>query len=707
MKPQDTPPPGANPRAKKQDKTPPPQPKGFRFGSPLAYIFLLVLGFMLFRNVFQDAGVQRVSYSRFRDAISEGRFSRVQLSPEWVKGYLKEGAAPAQQGGESANANTANDNGSNAPATPAAGSGGAGPLRGEPGALPWMAYRVQGDNDLVPMLEEKGVQYEAVPQSNFSDVLWIWLVPLALAFVFWSFMMRRMAGGMGQGPQGVMSFGKTRAKVQAEADTGVGFKDVAGVDEAVDELREIVEFLKTPEKFRRLGGRIPKGVLLVGPPGTGKTLLARAVAGEAGVPFFSLSGSEFVEMFVGVGAARVRDLFAQATAKAPCIIFIDELDAIGKSRNAGVAGGHDEREQTLNQLLAEMDGFDSRAGLIIIAATNRPEILDSALMRPGRFDRQVLVDRPDKRGRERVLEIHSKGVKLGPDVDIKNIASRTPGFAGADLANVVNEAALLAARKNRDAVLKADFEEAIERVVAGLQKKNRRMNEREKEIVAHHEAGHTVVGWMLPNAERVTKVSIIPRGLAALGYTMSMPLEDRYLMSFDELRDKMAAMMGGRAAEEIFVGEVSTGASNDLKQATDVAKMMVRDYGMSSLGPVALGADQGPGFLRSAGLPETRTYSEQTARMVDEEIRKMVTEALDRARAVLTQHRDKVEALAARLLAVEVVDEDDLRVLLGPKATSGRGLLHPEARQVVSAHPVGEEPLPPDAHHATGTLPDV
>jgi cell division protease FtsH len=683
MKPQNTMPPGLSPRGKKQEKPPPPV-KGFRFGSPLGYILLLVLGFMLFRNVFQDAGVQRKSYSEFRAAIEQDRFSRVQLSPDWVKGFLKE-------------------------AGPSAGTTGGGTerLRSEPGALPWLAYRVQGDEDFVRVLEQKGVQYEAVPQSNFGDVLLVWLVPLGLAFLFWSFMMRRMAGGMGQGPQSVMSFGKTRAKVQAEADTGVGFKDVAGVDEAVDELREIVEFLKTPEKFRRLGGRIPKGVLLVGPPGTGKTLLARAVAGEAGVPFFSLSGSEFVEMFVGVGAARVRDLFAQATAKAPCIIFIDELDAIGKSRNAGVAGGHDEREQTLNQLLAEMDGFDSRAGLIILAATNRPEILDSALMRPGRFDRQVLVDRPDKRGRERVLEIHSRGVKLGPDVDLKSIASRTPGFAGADLANVVNEAALLAARRNRDAVMRADFEEAIERVVAGLEKKNRRMNEREKEIVAHHEAGHAVVGWMLPHAERVTKVSIIPRGIAALGYTMSLPLEDRYLMSFDELRDKMASMMGGRAAEEIFIGEVSTGASNDLKQATEIAKLMVRDYGMSSLGPVALGADQ-HAFLRSAGGPEIRTYSEQTARMVDEEIRKMVTEALDRAREVLTTHRDKVEALAARLLATEVVEEDEIRRLLGPKATAERGLLHPEARQVISAHPAGgEETPPPGAHHSNGKLPDI
>ncbi len=686
MKPQNLPPPGIDPRGKKHEKPTPPKP-GFRFGSPLGYVLLLVLGFMLFRNVFQDAGVRRVSYSQFREAVQQGQFSRVQVATDWVKGFRKEDAPAAPEGQPKDTA-------------------GLGTLRGEPSALPWLAYRVPDDEQLIPLLEQQGIQYEAVPQSGFGEVLWLLLLPLGIGFLFWSFMARRMAGGMGQGPQSVMSFGKTRARVQAEADTGVGFKDVAGVDEAVDELREIVDFLKTPEKFRKLGGRIPKGVLLVGPPGTGKTLLARAVAGEAGVPFFSLSGSEFVEMFVGVGAARVRDLFAQATAKAPCIIFIDELDAIGKSRNSGMAGGHDEREQTLNQLLAEMDGFDSRAGLIILAATNRPEILDSALMRPGRFDRQVLVDRPDKRGRERVLEIHSKGVKLGPDVDLKSIASRTPGFAGADLANVVNEAALLAARRNREFVMRADFEEAIERVVAGLEKKNRRMNEREKDIVAHHEAGHAVVGWMMPHAERVTKVSIIPRGLAALGYTMSLPLEDRYLMSLDELRDKMASMMGGRAAEEIFIGEVSTGASNDLKQATDIARMMVRDYGMSTLGPVALGAEHGPGFLRSAAGPELRTYSEQTARMVDEEIRKLVTEALERARTVLRDNREKVEALAARLLAIEVIEENDLQNILGPKVTAQRGLLHPEARQEVSAHPVGAESTSSSTQHAD-KLPDA
>ena len=534
---------------------------------------------------------------------------------------------------------------------------------------PWLASRVD-DPELTPLLESKKIEFEAVPSSGLGEGLWIWGLPLLLGFAFWTWMMRRMGtGGLGHGPQSVMSFGKTRARVQAEANTGVGFEDVAGIDEAVDELREIVEFLQTPEKFRRLGGRIPKGVLLVGPPGTGKTLLARAVAGEAGVPFFSLSGSEFVEMFVGVGAARVRDLFSQAQAKAPCIIFIDELDAIGKTRSAGSVGGHDEREQTLNQMLAEMDGFDARAGLIIIGATNRPEILDSALLRPGRFDRQVLVDRPDKRGRERILIIHARAVQLAADIDLRSIAARTPGFAGADLANVVNEAALLAARRDHPAVQRPDFEEAIERVVASLQKKNRRISEREKEIVAHHEAGHAVVGWLLPNSERVHKISIIPRGLSALGYTMSLPLEDRYLMSLDELRDKMAAMMGGRAAEELFIGEISTGASNDLKQATDLAKLMVRDYGMSGeIGPVALG-EQGSPFLQSAAIPELRTYSEQTARMVDAEIRRIVQEALERARGVLRANRSRVEALAARLLATEVVEEPELVLILGPKVT--------------------------------------
>ena len=637
---------GLNPRGRKHDKKPESSRFRLPIGSPLGYLLLVFLGFLFFRNAFQDVGTRRVTYSEFKDALRKGQFAKVQISNDWVKGFLKENTVAAPAGEQ----------------TP----------RSQPSSLPWLAHRVPGDDELVKLLDQQHVDYEAVPSSAFGDAFWVWLMPLVLAVVFLGLMMRRM-GGLGQGPQSVMSFGKTRAKIQSESNTGVGFKDVAGIDEAVEELREIVEFLKTPEKFRRLGGRIPKGVLLVGPPGTGKTLLARAVAGEAGVPFFSLSGSEFVEMFVGVGAARVRDLFAQASAKAPCIIFIDELDAIGKSRNGGVVAGHDEREQTLNQLLAEMDGFDAKTGLIILAATNRPEILDSALLRPGRFDRHVLVDRPDKRGREQILQIHAREVKLGPDVDLKSLASRTPGFVGADLANVVNEAALLAARKGHDAVMNSDFEEAIERVVAGLEKKNRRMNEREKEIVAHHEAGHAVVNWLLPHAEPVHKVSIIPRGLAALGYTMSLPLDDRYLMSLDELRDKMAGMMGGRAAEEIFIGEISTGAANDFKQATEIARLMVRDYGMSDvIGPVSLGEERSNVFLRSAAMPEFRVQSERTAQMVDQEIRSLVTEALERARDILRNHRDMVEAVAARLRAVEVVENQELQRILGPKASPSK-----------------------------------
>jgi cell division protease FtsH len=544
--------------------------------------------------------------------------------------------------------------------------------------LPWFAVRVPGDTQLVPLLESKHIEYEAVTESSTMDLIWMLAVPIGLGLLFVSWLTRRMSGGMPGGPPGVMSFGKTKARVYMESSTGVTFKDVAGIDEAVDEIREIVEFLKTPAKFRRLGGRIPKGVLLVGPPGTGKTLLARAVAGEAGVPFFSLSGSEFVEMFVGVGAARVRDLFQQAASKAPAIIFIDELDAIGKSRNAGVFGGHDEREQTLNQMLAEMDGFDARAALIVIAATNRPEILDPALMRPGRFDRQVLVDRPDRRGREQILRIHAREVKLGADVDLREVAARTPGFAGADLANVVNEAALLAARKDRDKVVAADFMEAIERVVAGLEKKTRRMNEREKEIVAYHESGHAVVSTLCRYAEPVTKISIIPRGLAALGYTLQLPLEDRYLMSREELLDKMAGLMGGRAAEEIMVGSISTGASNDLKQATEIARMMVVEYGMSdAIGPINL-AERRSTFLngeKGFGGFGDKNYSERMQRRIDEEVSRLLEEAMSRARSLVSEHRDALSRVAARLLAVEVIEGDELRRILREA-----GALVPEKR---------------------------
>jgi cell division protease FtsH len=616
-----------NPRGKKLDKQP---GSGPRFGSPLVYVLLLLVGFLLLRSLFQDAGFQRVPYSRLLERVQSDGCQKVVLSNEWVKCYPK-----------------------------------AGETKGE---LPWFAVRVAGDTTLVKTLQDKRIEYDAVSESGMSEMIWMLIVPIGIGLLFVSWLTRRMSGGMPGGPPGVMSFGKTKARVYMESNTGVTFKDVAGVDEAADELKEIVEFLKMPAKFRRLGGRIPKGVLLVGPPGTGKTLLARAVAGEAGVPFFSLSGSEFVEMFVGVGAARVRDLFQQAAAKAPAIIFIDELDAIGKSRNAGVFGGHDEREQTLNQMLAEMDGFDSRTALIVLAATNRPEILDPALMRPGRFDRQVLVDRPDRKGREDILRIHSREVKLGADVDLKLVAARTPGFAGADLANVVNEAALLAARKDRDKVVMADFMEAIERVVAGLEKKTRRMNEKEKEIVAYHESGHALVSSLCAHSEPVHKISIIPRGLAALGYTLQLPLEDRYLMSREELLDKMAGLMGGRAAEEIVVGSISTGASNDFKQATDIARLMVTEYGMSeALGPISYAERGRSPFLRTAdgmaGLTD-KAYSERTQRRIDEEVSRLMEEAMQRARELIVRHRDALSRVAARLLQTEVIEGEELRRIL-------------------------------------------
>jgi len=617
------------PRAKKIEK---PAGAASPLKSPFALVLLLLVGFLLVRTLFQDAGFQRVPYSRLVEHIKADGCAKVALSADWVKCYPKAEVAGKAE-------------------------------------LPWFAVRVTGDTTLVPLLEQKHLEYEAVAESNFNEMIWMLAVPVGIGLFFVSWLSRRMNGGMPGGPPGgVMSFGKTKARVYMESNTGITFKDVAGIDEATDELKEIVEFLKTPGKFRRLGGRIPKGVMLVGPPGTGKTLLARAVAGEAGVPFFSLSGSEFVEMFVGVGAARVRDLFQQAAAKAPAIIFIDELDAIGKSRNGGMFGGHDEREQTLNQMLAEMDGFDAHTALIVIAATNRPEILDPALMRPGRFDRQVLVDRPDRRGREEILRIHSREVKLGPDVDLKLIGSRTPGFAGADLANVVNEAALLAARKDRDKVVMADFMEAIERVVAGLEKKTRRMNEKEKEIVAYHESGHALVSSLCEHSEPVHKISIIPRGMAALGYTLQLPLEDRYLMQREELVDKMAGLMGGRAAEEVVMGSVSTGASNDFKQATEIARLMVTEYGMSdALGPISLSQQSRSPFLMGApgggGLTD-KNYSERTQRRIDQEVSRFVEEAMQRARELVSRHREALGRVAARLLAVEVVEGDELRRIL-------------------------------------------
>ncbi len=521
------------------------------------------------------------------------------------------------------------------------------------------------DPDLVKLLDQQGIKYRALQEKTWLTSLLSWVVPTILLVALWVYFFRRIGTGAG----GLMSVGKSKAKVYMEDETKVTFADVAGVEEAEEELKEIIEFLKHPAKFQVLGGKIPKGVLLVGPPGTGKTLLARAVAGEAGVPFMSLSGSDFVEMFVGVGAARVRDLFTQAQEKAPCIIFIDELDALGKARTLSPISGQEERENTLNQLLSEMDGFDTRKGVIIMAATNRPEILDPALIRPGRFDRHILVDRPSLKGREDILKIHIRQVKLALDVNLQTLAARTPGMVGSDLANIVNEAALLAARKNKQAVEMEDLEEAIDRVVAGLEKRNRMMNPREKEIVAYHETGHALVAEALPRLDPVHRVSIIPRGIGALGYTMQLPTEDRYLMTKGELEDRMAVMLGGRVAEELQFNEISTGAQNDLYRATDIARSMVREYGMSDkLGPISFERERRPLFLEimSGG---SKDYSEATAQEIDREVHHLVEKAHHRAREILESRRPVLEKVAKVLLEKEVIEGEELRQLLQENAT--------------------------------------
>ncbi len=516
------------------------------------------------------------------------------------------------------------------------------------------------DPALVRELEEAKVRFAGRLQSTWVTALLSWVLP-ALVFVgIWMFFMKRMGAA-----SGLVSLGKSKAKVYMEKQTGVTFQDVAGIDEARAELMEIVDFLKTPDRYKRLGGKIPKGVLLAGAPGTGKTLLAKAVAGEAGVPFFSMSGSEFVEMFVGMGAARVRDLFAQAQQKAPCIIFIDELDALGKARGMNPMGGHDEREQTLNQLLVEMDGFETNKGVIIMAATNRPEILDPALLRPGRFDRQVVLDRPDLKGREKILQVHTKNVSMGPDVNLVEIAARTAGFVGADLANLVNEAALRAARRGSEKVAMQDFDEAAERVVAGLERKSRVMNPVEKETVAYHEAGHALVAESRPNADRVSKVSIIPRGVAALGYTLQTPTEDRYLMRRAELLDRIDVLLGGRVAEEIVFGDISTGAQNDLQRVTDLARHMVTQYGMSeTLGLVTFEEPRTNPFLNVSGMGRAREYSEKTAQAIDDEVCTIVANARERVRETLTARRAALDAMAKLLLEKEAIDRKDLEALL-------------------------------------------
>ena len=519
---------------------------------------------------------------------------------------------------------------------------------------------LEGD-EIRAMLDDNGVAYDVrIEEDWFSGIL-IWLIPIALLVAFWVFIFRRMNPG-----QQVLNIGKNKASLyDKQTENKVSFKDVAGLEEAKEEVEEVVEFLKNPKKFTKLGGSLPKGVLLVGPPGTGKTLLARATAGEADTPFFSLSGSDFVEMFVGVGAARVRDLFKQAKEKAPCIVFIDEIDSIGRSRGRGMMmGSNDERENTLNQLLNEMDGFDSDKGVIIMAATNRPDVLDSALLRPGRFDRQILIDKPDLNGRIKVLEVHATKLRLSDDIDLKLLASQTPGFAGAELANLCNEAALLAARRGKEAVEMIDFQDAIERVVAGLEKKNKLISPRERKIVAYHESGHAIVGWFLEHTDPVLKVSIVPRGLAALGYTLQTPLEDRFLMTTEELDDKICALLGGRVAEEIIFGRISTGAQNDLERITNMAFAMVAEFGMSKeLGYLSLkdssSSDNSYGF--------NKKYSQKTAERIDEAVQEIIRRNYQRTYELLMKHNDKLETMAKTLLDKEVLNPHDLRELLGDR----------------------------------------
>jgi cell division protease FtsH len=593
----------------------------------LAVFLLLALGQAFYYSM---QGAETVSYSDFKQRVREGRVQEVLVGDERVRGTLRDAAK---------------------------------------GTRPFTAVRIE-DPKLIEDLEKAGVKYTGEAANKWIAEVIGWIIPLVFLIALWSFFFRRMGSAEG----GVMSFARSRAKIYADDDVKVRFGDVAGVDEAEDELREIVEFLKNPRKYTTIGGRIPKGVLLVGPPGTGKTLLARAVAGEAKVPFFSLSGSEFVEMFVGVGAARVRDLFAQAEVKAPCIVFIDELDALGKVRIQSPMGSHEEREQTLNQLLAEMDGFDGRKGVIIMGATNRPEVLDPALLRPGRFDRQVLVDKPDVRGREDILRIHVKTVKIGEGVDLKVVAARTAGFAGADLANLVNEAALLAARKDKTAVEMKDFDEAIDRLIAGLEKK-RVMSDKERRIVAYHESGHAIVASVLPGLDPVHKISIVQRGFGALGYTMQLPLEDRYLLTREDLASQLSVLLAGRSAEEIAFGRISTGAQNDLQRATDIARSMVTEFGMSDLlGAVNYNGHQRPAFLENPFASERGNYSEETALKIDAEVKRILTEAHDTARTVLRERRDTLDALSARLLEKEVIESEELKAIMGsvpPKDPNG------------------------------------
>jgi cell division protease FtsH len=590
-----------------------------RSGLPLFYIAAVVLALLVLRTILVPENVETIPYSEFKALVHQGKVGDLTVLDDRITGAIRDGAKPGR---------------------------------------PFTTIRV-ADPGLVAELEAARVSFSGQVQSLWLYSLLSWIVPAVIFVAVWAWVARRMGGGAG-----LMAVGKSKARVYVEKQTGVTFADVAGVDEAKEELVEVLDFLRHPERYVRLGAKIPKGVLIVGAPGTGKTLLAKAVAGEAGVPFLSLSGSEFVEMFVGVGAARVRDLFAQAQALAPCIIFIDELDALGRTRGVAAFGGHEEREQTLNQLLVEMDGFDSTRGVILLAATNRPEILDPALLRPGRFDRHIALDRPDIRGRRQILDVHVRKVTLGPDVDLDALAAKTPGFAGADLANLVNEATLHAARAGADSVAMADFDEALDRIVAGLEKKNRVMNAREKRIAACHEAGHAVIAERRPAADKPVKVSIIPRGIAALGYTRQQPTADRYLLQKGELLERLDVLLGGRVAEELLCGDVSTGAQNDLQRATDLAREMVTRYGMSeAVGLATYDAPANPFLPDLAEEGPRRECSERVAQQIDREIARMLEESHARVRATLMAEGTALGKLADLLMEREVVDRPMLDAL--------------------------------------------
>ena len=595
-------------------------------GTRLWYVTVTVLLVFVVSGLLSTAQVRTIPYSQFLSAVEQGEIDRVSINQQQISGVFCKGQLAGKH---------------------------------------FLTNRVEPD--LAQTLSAHKVTFEASPADNFFSSLFYWIISAAIFVGIWTFFMARFAGGERMGA-GLLAIEKTKARVYVEDKIKVSFADVAGVDEAKEELKEVVRFLKEPEAYSRLGGRLPKGILLVGPPGTGKTLLARAVAGEAGVPFFSISGSEFVELFVGVGAARVRDLFAQARQKAPCIIFIDELDALGRARGLNpMTGSHDEKEQTLNQLLSELDGFDPQQGVVLLAATNRPEILDQALLRAGRFDRHILVDRPDRKGRLQILAVHARNIVLGASVNIEEIAALTAGFTGADLANLVNEAALLAARRQAQQVEAEDFTAAIERIVAGLEKKNRLLNLHERQVVAYHEMGHALVSLMIPGSDPIQKVSIIPRGIAALGYTMQRPTEDRFLMSRRELQDKMTVLLGGRASETIIFNEVSTGAADDLSKATEIARSMVTRYGMDEkLGLVAYENEPGL-FLHvpSESASGGRRFSEKTAAEIDASVRLLVADAFERARAILQEHRQSLETGAQQLLDKETLEQEELLVIAG------------------------------------------